>query len=471
MNRFRTALVALGLVGFAACSGGGGGTGAPGVSASPTATPPTMMTTPTMPPPSTPTPTPSPNSAAPASIDVHLVLPSNFYGNTIAQITSPRQLVALPNGDLLVGSRANNSDGSSTVFLVPNAEAPGATEHPVAFVSVPDTQAQGITYAPAANAIYIATTNAVWMVPYRVGDLVARSAPARIVRVRTGAIAPNSDGDVHSSTSVTASSNALYIGVGSSCNACTEVDPTRAVVLRTDLSGAGMTTVATRLRNAIALAIDPSTGTLWAGGAGQDCLVPAPARTCAAQDDAYKSGHPFEYIDPVTTHGAGPADYGWPDCEENHTAYTAGAICTGTVVPQVIAPAYSTMIGATFYPKAPAGTYAFPAAYGGGLFATLHGSWHESSNGVPIAAPDVIFVPLVGDRPVTPVDWSAPKAGAQWTSFVDGFQNTDGTRYGRPTGIAVGSQGSLFIADDATNTIMRVRPGTDPHLAARRRLP
>lgn len=425
------------------------------------------MTTPTMPPLNTPTPLPS-SAAAPQSIDPHLVLPVGFYGNIIAQVASPRELVALPGGDLLVGSRANNADGSSTVFLIPNAEAPGAAMAPLAFASVPDAGAQGVAYAPAANAIYIATTNAVWKVPYHPGDRRASAPPVRIVSVRTGAIAPNSDGDVHHSTSVATDGTSLYIGVGSSCNACKEVDPTRAVVLRTDLSGGNMTTVATRFRNAIALAINPTTGTLWAGGAGQDCLIPAPARTCGAQNDAYKIGHPFEFIDPVTTHGAGTADYGWPDCEENHRAYTVGATCTATVQPQVIAPAYSTLIGAAFYNASRTSTYAFPASYGGGIFVTFHGSWHESGGGVAISAPNVIFVPLAGDRPVTPVDWAVPKPTSQWTSFVDGFQNTDGTRYGRPTGIAVGSQGSLFIADDANNAILRVRPGTDPHIATRR---
>ena len=35
-------------------------------------------------------------------------------------------------------------------------------------------------------------------------------------------------------------------------------------------------------------------------------------------------------------------------------------------------------------------------------------------------------------------------------TFVGGFQSEDGTRRrGRPTGIAVGPKGSLFVADDA----------------------
>jgi glucose/arabinose dehydrogenase len=61
-----------------------------------------------------------------------------------------------------------------------------------------------------------------------------------------------------------------------------------------------------------------------------------------------------------------------------------------------------------------------------------------------------------GDDPSTPVDWSNPEA--QWQPVVTGFQQWDGMRVGRPTGIAVGPDGSLFIADDAANVVYRVRP-------------
>jgi len=62
-----------------------------------------------------------------------------------------------------------------------------------------------------------------------------------------------------------------------------------------------------------------------------------------------------------------------------------------------------------------------------------------------------------GDTPATPVDWNDPSK--QWREFVGGFQLSDGsTRIGRPTGIAVGAQGSLFIADDQNGLVYRVRP-------------
>ena len=127
-----------------------------------------------------------------------------------------------------------------------------------------------------------------------------------ISSVRTGSVAPNSDGDVHLSTSVAVSGQKLYVAVGSSCDACEEIDPTRATIQTMALDGSGMKLRARRWRNALAFAVDPKTKAVWAGGAGQDSLP---------------EGHPFEFMDPVSLRPT-PADYGWPDCEENRVAYT-----------------------------------------------------------------------------------------------------------------------------------------------------
>jgi glucose/arabinose dehydrogenase len=284
----------------------------------------------------------------------------------------------------------------------------------------------------------VGTEHGVYAAPYRAGD---RKASARLVaRVRTGPIAPASDGDVHVTTSVAYAAGTLYASVGSSCNACTEADQSRAAILAIPADGGQPVKRATRIRNAIALAVDPATQSLWAGDAGQDNLP---------------VGHPYEFLDDVTSHPGVP-DYGWPACEEDHHAYTPGANCAGTVAPAIIAPAYGTFIGAVFYPENQRGAHVFPEAYRGALFATMHGSWHRGPDGVFSAVPIVIAIPMNGDRPRTPVNWSEPHA--QWHVFVGGFQSTRGTRAGRPTGIAVGAQGSLFVADDARGLVYRIRP-------------
>ncbi len=68
-----------------------------------------------------------------------------------------------------------------------------------------------------------------------------------------------------------------------------------------------------------------------------------------------------------------------------------------------------------------------------------------------------MFVPMTGDAPTTVVDFN--DVTTQWTEFLYGFQNMGtGVRVGKPTGIAVGPQGTLFIADDDNNDIYQIRP-------------
>ena len=394
-------------VALAAC-GGGGGTSAP--AAAPAGAP-------SMSPTSSPTTTPS----------GPLKLPAGFGYTTIATVGGARQLAALPNGDLIVGT------SGSSVAIVPNAE--GSAGSPATFASLPESPAQGVAFG--GGYVFVATQHGVYRIAYTTGT--QSGSATQIAMVRTGSPTPGSDGDVHTTSSVAVSGSTLYVGVGSGCNACAEVDPTRATVQRMGLDGSAMTTQAKRWRNAIALTTDPGTGNVWAGGAGQDDLP---------------WGHPYEFMDPVSTHPA-PADYGWPDCEENGVAYTAGANCSGVVVPQLEFPAYSTIIGAAFYPAGQGGAYAFPAAYRGGLFVSMHGSWH-AQGGIPADPPHVAYVAFAGGAPARPVNWGDPTA--QWSDFFTGFQNASGSRIGRTTGIAVGPQGSLFVADDQTGNIYRIRP-------------
>lgn len=377
-------------------------------------------------------------SACTALASPKLDVPAGFTIEPIASVGGARELAALPNGDLVVGTAGRD------VYLVPNAESnPGRAR---VLVSLPDDLAAGVAFAARRSVLLVATTHHVWAIadPTSVHPLQSR----RIADVRAGPVAPGTDGDVHYTTSLAFSKGLVYVSAGSSCNArmnggaspCVELDPTRAAVSVMEASGSEFRQRAKRLRNGIALAVNPRSEAVWVGGAGQDDLA---------------FGHPYEFLDDLSAH-AGVADYGWPQCEENHHAYWPGADCSHAVAPLIVLPAYSTIVGATFYPLSPTGTYAFPARYRGGLFATAHGSWHRDRTGCYVAPPRVVFIPMKGDVPVKPVDWTNP--ATQWTDFVTGFQSGCLTRVGRPTGIAVGSRGSLFVADDAGGAIYRIRP-------------
>jgi glucose/arabinose dehydrogenase len=436
--RLRSALFFL-VVLCAAC-GGGGGAAAPSIG---TAAPSPSASTPQATPPNGPSSrcsgaTPSQSSAGMVPQTPALSVPSGLRIETVAQISAARELAALPNGDLLVGTLGSN------VEIVRNAEAAGAAGAPQTFATLGDSEAQGVAFDASTCTIYVGTENHVWSIPYKDGDAKAESI-TRIADVRTGPLANPGDGDVHTTTSVAATNGTVYASMGSSCNGCTgETDATRAAIWQMSGDGSHMKLVAKRIRNAIALAVDPASEHLWAGGAGQDDLP---------------QSHPYEFMDDVSAHaGAAAADYGWPYCEENHILYNSGpgapVNCSTIVVPLVEFHAYVTHIGAAFYPMQETGVHALPQGYRGALLVTSHGSWH-AVNGCTFA-PEVDFVPMNGDTPQVAVNWGDPTK--QWHALVSGFQPGCTQRAGRPTGITIGAQGSVFVADDQAGVIYRIRP-------------
>jgi mono/diheme cytochrome c family protein len=88
----------------------------------------------------------------------------------------------------------------------------------------------------------------------------------------------------------------------------------------------------------------------------------------------------------------------------------------------------------------------FPAAYEGGAFVAFHGSWNRA----PFlqGGYNVVFQPL-----------AEGKAAGKYVVFADGFAGADkepGRAAHRPSGLAVGPDGALYISDDTHGRIWRV---------------
>jgi glucose/arabinose dehydrogenase len=107
-------------------------------------------------------------------------------------------------------------------------------------------------------------------------------------------------------------------------------------------------------------------------------------------------------------------------------------------VPDVPLGAHTASLGLAFYDK-----NAFPAKYRNGAFVGQHGSWNRSE----LAGYKVVFVPFSNGKPAgRPED------------FLTGFVADGGKSevYGRPVGVEVLPDGSMLVADDASNTLWRV---------------
>jgi glucose/arabinose dehydrogenase len=89
----------------------------------------------------------------------------------------------------------------------------------------------------------------------------------------------------------------------------------------------------------------------------------------------------------------------------------------------------------------------FPAKYRGGAFIAFHGSWNrETQDGY-----SVVFVPMADGKP-----------SGQWEIFADDFEGPEpigspADAAHRPSGLAQGPDGSLYITDDVGGRIWKVR--------------
>jgi glucose/arabinose dehydrogenase/mono/diheme cytochrome c family protein len=152
-------------------------------------------------------------------------------------------------------------------------------------------------------------------------------------------------------------------------------------------------------------------------------------------------------------------DYGWPKCyydpfqkslvlapEYGGDGKTVG-LCAQKSAPVAIFPAHWAPNDMVLYDK-----LQFPARYRNGVFIAFHGSWNRA----PYAQSgyNVVYQGISGD-----------KASGTCEIFADGFAGPDvspAKAAHRPTGLAVGPDGALYVADDVKGRIYRIvyRGGT-----------
>jgi glucose/arabinose dehydrogenase len=217
---------------------------------------------------------------------------------------------------------------------------------------------------------------------------------------------------------------------------------------------------ATGIRNGMGLAFDAQ-GRLFATQHGRDQLLQNWGKLYP--DAKAATELPSEELMLETRGG----DYGWPFCyfdnvqrklvlapEYGGDGGKAVGLCAAKTAPVAAFPAHWAPNGLAIYTAR-----AFPAAYRGGAFIAFHGSWNRAP-----AAQDgfnVVFQPLKDG-----------KASGPYVVFADGFAGpgkASGKATFRPSGLAVGPDGALYISDDVKGRIWRVTyqgPASAPVAAA-----
>jgi glucose/arabinose dehydrogenase len=199
----------------------------------------------------------------------------------------------------------------------------------------------------------------------------------------------------------------LYLGSGSTCDACKERSRLSATILSVRPDGSDLRVVARGLRNPYGLVFDGNR--LYASVNNRD-EVPSPAETIVL----VRAGR----------------FYGWPGCWANAQRRALVGKCAGVTPPVAFLEPHSSADGLVVYRGG-----AFGLAYQGNIFIALWGEYLHHTHGRRV------------DRVV--LDPSRDPRHARVTPFATGFDH--------PLALAVDRDGALLVADYGTGVIYRIR--------------
>ena len=366
---------------------------------------------------SVPSSTPSNLATAQNTTGLPLTVPPGLSVSFFAQkLPGPRAFAFDSAGNLLVSCPSGGK-----VVALPDANNDGVADA-VNTVASGLNSPHGLAFLPSNSAkLYIAETNAVAVYDYNAATMQAAN--------RTKIIDLSPDG-VHTTRSLmfapAPNQGKLLIAVGSDCNVCVESDPQRAKILIANADGSGLRPFGSGLRNSVFMTVNPVTNQVWANDMGRDNLgdnLP-PDEVNIIQDGN---------------------NYGWP------YYYGQNVLDTQFVTDPATAPPASTMTPAHVEfqaHSAPLGlafvtSDKWPASYKNDLIVAFHGSWNRS---VP-TGDKLVLVRLDNQG-----NFQATE------DFITGWQQPDGSRLGRPAGVIMRPDGTMYVSDDSNGAIYRIVP-------------
>jgi glucose/arabinose dehydrogenase/mono/diheme cytochrome c family protein len=399
--------------------------------------------------------------------DTGLQLPSGFCATVFADsIGHARHMVVAPSGILYANTWSGRYYGNDTPhaggFLVALQDKSGSGKADVIerFGETVQTGGAGGTGIGLYKGWVYAEIND-RIVRYSLpGDSMVPSGPAETI---VSGLPLGGDHPMHPFT--INAEGSMYVDLGTATNSCqlknrtlkspgvqpcTELE-TRGGIWRYDGSKTNQTfstaeRFATGIRNAEGFAID-STGRIFVTQHGRDQLR-------ANWPDLYKpdqeATQPAEELLLLKEKG----DYGWPECyydafvqklvlapEYGGDGGKTVGLCANKIAPLAAFPAHWAPNAMVLYDKKQ-----FPARYRGGVFIAFHGSWDRA----PYAQGgyNVVFQALDGDH-----------ASGRCEIFADGFAGavkSPARAEHRPSGLAVGADGALYVSDDIRGRIYRI---------------
>ena len=211
----------------------------------------------------------------------------------------------------------------------------------------------------------------------------------------------------------------LYVPIGAPCNICEPSDQ-HARIIRMDLNGSNVETVAVGVRNTVGFDWDPKNEDLWFTDNQRDWL----------SEDL-----PNDELNLMTKTGQ---HFGYPYCHQGDIAdieFGWGKDCSQYVKPAALLGPHSAPLGIKFYTGS-----MFPKQYRGAIFIARHGPWNRTKK----YAADVV------------VAWPDGKGGVSKVEpFLTGFVERN-EYIGRPVDLLILKDGSLLVSDDLNGAIYRI---------------
>jgi glucose/arabinose dehydrogenase len=347
--------------------------------------------------------------ASPQNIS-QLKVPAGFKVSKFAdKLGMPRILVINSNGNIYASDRE-----AGLVLLLKDANNDGMADFKDTVATI--KQAHGLVihnsrmYIAAIREIYVADINPD-------GSL---GQPRIIIdKLPDGGQHPNRTLDF-------GPDGKLYISIGSTCNACNEPNPLHATMAYANADGTDLKIFAKGLRNTIGFGWHPQTREFWGFDHGIDWLGDNDQKEELNQikkDALY--GWPYIY---------GEGKYNPADRPQGDTTYSQ--YLKLSTLPVLTYTAHAAPMQMAFYTGKQ-----FPAEYTNDAFVAMRGSWNRSTP----SGYKVVRVHFENGRPVRIDD------------FLTGFLvNKNLSVFGRPVGLAVHPDGSLFVSDDTNGVIYRV---------------
>ncbi len=341
-------------------------------------------------------------------------------------LENPRILVATADDSVYV-SRRRNGD----CLLLRDNDLDGKADQRAVVATLPGLH--GLALSPDQSKLYIVTVKQLYVADRRPDHTL--SEPQLLLHDLP-------DGGQHPNRTLAfGPDGALYLSVGSTCNACEESNPESATLLRLTLSPDGKRIekreiYATGLRNTIGFAWHPQSRALWGADHGIDWLGDdQQAEELNRIEKGAKYGWPYIYADGRPN----PADA--PPEPQTYASWAKEAVSPALTYTAHAAPMQLIFLSGR---EIPDNTWRHDAVV------TFRGSWNRN----PPSGYEVMRVEFDDDhQPVA------------FHPLVRGFleQDADGrwTQFARLCGLTQMSDGSLLISDDDGGIIYRLTY-TDP---------